>query len=78
MTGFEKAQKRYDSWWLGKICLAPNTGVFKKVVRVELHGPPSFVVGVVKLHFEDGTCEFVRTHPNAYKPKKTDVQVKEK
>lgn len=75
----ESAYSRYSRWWLGKRVRNADMGSerpFKKVVRIELIGPPSFVYGDVELHYEDGTSEYVRpTSRNAFKPRKKDVEV---
>ena len=68
-------QEKYERWWLGKRCrLYLSQRPFKKVIKVELVGPPSFVYGSVWLHYEDGTNENVYCG-NAFKPRKKDVEV---
>lgn len=68
-------QERYDRWWLGKMCKPRGYKMhFKRVVQVQLIGPPSFVYGHVKLHFSDG--DVVTVHQGeAYRPRKRDVEV---
>ncbi len=68
-------QKRYDRWWLGKLCRLRGSGEFKRVVKVELIGPPSFVYGTAVLHFEDGTDGMVPCP--GFRPRKMDVEVEE-
>ena len=68
------AQERYDRWWRGKKCrTAHSTGPFKRVVRIRLAGPPSFVYGVAILVFADGTESNIPTP--SFKPRKCDVEV---
>ena len=78
MTGIKKYQDIYNRWWLGKmvrIACKPHRD-FKECVRVELIGSDSFVYGAVKLHFKDGSSEFITPLDlNAFKPRKKDVLV---
>lgn len=73
-TGKDKAQARYERWWLGKRCRLPGHHTFRKVVKVEAIGPPSFVYGVVKITFEDGSYHFPGD-PYCFKPSKKHVEV---
>lgn len=67
----------YRGWWVGKLCrLAGSSKPFKRVIDIDLYGPPSFVYGTVVLCYEDGTDEHVSCG-NAFKPRKKDVEVKE-
>lgn len=70
-------QERYERWWKGKLCrFALRGGEFKRVTKVELVGPHSFVYGSVWLHFEGGEKAAVPCG-DAFKPRKFDVEVKE-
>lgn len=70
-------RERYCRWWEGKLCRRVGSNKpFKRVIEVECVGPPSFVYGTVILHYEDETSEHVLCG-NAFKPRKTDVEVKE-
>ncbi len=73
----QSAQLIYERWWLGKYCRPANmtNHPFKKVVSVELVGPPSFFCGDVWLHFEDGTRNSVYCC-GKFKPRKQDVEVR--
>jgi len=64
----------YHGWWVGKMCRTRPGNNFKKVLRVELVGRPSFGYGFVILHYIDGTSENV-PHGNAFRPRKKDVEV---
>lgn len=69
-----KYRRLYEKWWLGKYCNIPTAmNDYKLVIGIELIGPPSFVCGVVYLHFEDGSQ--VPIFCNTYKPRKKDVKV---
>jgi len=68
-------QERYERWWLHKHCrLRFQSGAFKRVIKVKLVGPPSFVYGTVWLCFEGGE-EVPVMHGDAFKPRKCDVEV---
>ena len=67
-------QKRYENWWLGRRCRRVGVSEYDRVVRVELHGPPSFVSGYVTLHFEDGSSSIVNPL-QSFRPRKRDVEV---
>ena len=68
-------QARYNRWWLGQFCrLRGDTGRFKRVAEVKLHGGKSFVYGVVELVFDDKTSRNVYTP--SYTPRKEDVEVR--
>jgi hypothetical protein len=69
-------QAKYERWWLGKYCRVWSGDYYKKVVKIELCGPPSFVYGDVQLTFEDGRVVPV-PHEEAFKPRKSDVEVQE-
>jgi len=70
-------QKRYEKWWLGKMVRQAGTnGKFRRVTKVVLHGPPSFVYGIVTLHFKGGGYENV-TQVNAFRPRKRHIEVKD-
>lgn len=79
MLGITICRERYESWWLGKNCrpTARSNQPFKKVVKIDLLGPPSFVSGQLTFHYEDGTEDIVAGMNNAYKPRKCDVEVKD-
>ena len=51
-------------------------GDFKKVVKIRLIGPPSFVYGDVELIFEDGSIAYVNKGARSFKPTKKDVEVR--
>jgi len=69
-------RERYERWWLGKYCKPAYLSMdFKKVVKIELYGPPSFVYGGAELVFDDGTSAIIY-HGNSFKPRKKDVLVK--
>lgn len=71
------AQERYERWWLGKKCRQKfSTGAFRKVTKVILYGPLSFVYGTVELVYEDGRAENVNMG-DAFKPRKSDVEIQE-
>lgn len=71
-----KHQETYEKWWLGKMIVIPNNvdDTPKLVTKVEYIG--NSVVGVVKLHFEDGTHQLVGSGARGYRPRKKDVIVK--
>lgn len=65
----------YWDWWLHKkIRVAGNSGPFKRCVKIDLFGPPSFVYGTVMLTFEDGTTANI-CPVGAFRPRKCDVEV---
>jgi len=70
-------RERYERWWLGKYCRQSysQNDPFKKVVKINMYGPPSFVYGTVEFVFEDGTTMIIY-HGNAFRPRKSDVAVK--
>ena len=73
-------RERYERWWLGKYCRPAwcnRNQRFKKVVKIDLIGPPSFVSGQITFHYEDGTDDMVAGMGNAYKPRKCDVEVRQ-
>lgn len=69
----ETPRDRYERWWLGKLCRASSLEPYRKVKRIELVGPPSFVYGDVWLEFDDGEKVCVPHH--GMKPTKADVDV---
>ena len=75
----ETVGERYKRWWQGKYCrLAKQDYKFKYVQTVEFIGPPSGFCGVVVLHYLDGTSDnVIPFDPNAFKPRKMDVEVEE-
>jgi len=74
--GKEEQREIYRKWWVGKMCRPANTeGPFKKVVDVNVVGPPSFVCGSASLVYEDGSKNLIITP--AYRPRKRDVEVME-
>lgn len=90
MLGITVAKERYERWWLGEYCRPTNYThqPFKKVVKIEMCGPPSFVYGQISFIYEDGTEDIVaggkidgvvgrRWGDTAYKPRKCDVEVRE-
>lgn len=69
-------QLKYERWWLNKRCRISQFNEFKKVVRINLHGSPSFVYGTVELICDDGSV----LHPGdpyCFKPRKYHVEVEE-
>lgn len=89
MLGITEYKERYEKWWLGKYCRPASHGEkpFKKVVKIEMCGPPSFVYGQISFIYEDGTEDIVagglivgtvgcRRGDTAYKPRKCDVEIK--
>ena len=78
MLGRTICRERYERWWLGKYCRPaygwPNHP-FKKVIKIDLIGPPSFVCGQLTFHYEDGTEDIVAGMGNAYKPRRCDVEI---
>lgn len=73
MSGISKATETYKKWWVGKYCRIHHR-TFKKVTDVIVTGPPSYVYGIAKLVYEDGTDEYI-TDPHAFRPRKKDVEV---
>ena len=59
----------YRKWWLNKYL---KDG--RKIVKVFWCGPPSGVYGDVWYKLDDGT-ELVVPHINAYRPRKSDLEV---
>lgn len=57
------------------MCRLSDSGTpYRRVTKVELVGPPSFVYGLVVLHFEDGgVLNLVR--PGHHRPAKSWVEV---
>lgn len=77
-SGLQKAIERHEKWWLGKYIRradCPNSP-FKKVVKVETYGNPSFVYGYAEFTFEDGTRSFA-SYSDVYRPRKKDWEVSE-
>jgi len=77
MTGIEKQRQVYLKWWLGKMCRVNTLHEFKRVIDVKCYGAPSFFCGVAELVFEDNSIKTISMPSHAYKPRKTDVEVKE-
>jgi hypothetical protein len=76
MLGITVCRERYERWWLGKYCRpAYSNAPFRKVVKIDLVGPPSFVSGQLTFHYEDGAYDIVAGMGNAYKPRLCDVEV---
>jgi len=68
----------YSRWWHGKLCRqAGSRQAFRRVVRVQWCGPPSGVYGFVVLHYEDGDRDDISAPLSGFRPRKTDVEVKE-
>lgn len=71
-------RERYERWWLGKYCRpASSREPFRKVVKIDLVGAPSFVYGQLTFHYEDGDTDIVAGMDNAYRPRRCDVEVKD-
>lgn len=79
MLGITIYRERYERWWLGKYCrpVAYSSEPFKKVIKISLFGPPSFVYGNITFHYEDGTEHIVAGADDAYRPRRCDVEIKE-
>ena len=90
MLGITVCRERYERWWLGKYCRPANrpNQPFKKVIHIDMVGPPSFVYGQITFHYQDGTEDIVAgghtgqgsrgwAIGEAYKPRKVDVEAKE-
>jgi len=88
MLGITVCKERYERWWLDKYCRPANQRKpFKKVVEIEMVGPPSFVYGGIVLHYEDGTEDIVGGgriqgtygyyKREAFKPRRCDVEIQE-
>ena len=77
MLGITVYRERYERWWLGKYCrpITRSNQPFRKVVKINLLGPPSFVSGQITFHYEDEAEDIVAGGGNAYKPRKCDVEV---
>ena len=77
----ETVQERYKRWWQGKYCrlaFRDPDGKFKYVQTARFIGPPSGVYGTVVLEYLDGTENYVvPIDLNAFKPRKSDVEVEE-
>lgn len=72
----EKIREAYRRWWIGKKCRPRNSrGEFKLVKDLIIHGSGSLMVCVVTLVYEDGTTELANMGVNAYRPRKSDVEV---
>ena len=72
-----KAYETYCKWWLGKKVRLPHAkeGDEKRVVDIEVFGPPSFVYGIATLHFRDKTWINLPYDPDAFRPRKKDLIV---
>jgi len=67
MQGKQKAQRIYENWVLGKHIDG------KKIVKVELIGPPSFVVGLVTVFTEDGESYYLPEFTGDFRPRKKNL-----
>jgi len=79
MLGITICRDRYERWWLGKCCRPAWCRAdqpFKKVIKIDLIGSPSFVSGQLTFHYEDGAEDIIAGMGNAYKPRRCDVEVK--
>jgi hypothetical protein len=78
VIGILKHKGIYEKWWLGKYCHPANSNCeFKKVSKIIMHGPPSFVYGQIDMVYEDGSMDIVNGGLSVYKPRKSDVIVRE-
>ena len=80
MSGKIEARERYLRWWKGKLVKPPmaqddDPRWPKRVIDVEVYGPPSFVYGGATLIFDDGTEHNIVTH--SFVPRKKDMIVVE-
>lgn len=73
-SGLRELHKKYEKWWLGKMCRTNRLQTFKRVVKIETLGNPSGFTASVFLHYEDGTNTVV-PHGSAYKPRKSDIEI---
>lgn len=73
MSKKDEWQNKYNQWWKGKLIKIYELEVPRRVARVKLIGPPSFVYGAAEFVFEDGSTQLIPT--NSYKPRKSDVIV---
>ena len=72
----EKIRQTYRQWWVGKRCRPRNSvGPFRLVKDLIVHGSGSLMVCVVVLVYEDGTKEHTGLGVDAYRPRKSDVEV---
>ncbi len=71
------ALETYEKWWLGKLVYLngedPSTA--KRVTKIEVRGPFSFVYGDADIFFEDGTYIILPNLPEPYRPRKQDLIV---
>ena len=71
-------KERYERWWLRKYCRpAHSRKPFRKVVKIEMVGPPSFVYGQITFRYEDGSYDIIAGGGDAYRPRKCDVEIQE-
>lgn len=80
MNGLQKAKERHERWWLNKYIRRADVGKtlnlpWKKVVKIETIGNPSYVYGTAELFFEDGTRCFAQIS-EAFRPRKKDWEVR--
>ena len=74
----EQIRATYRRWWVGKKCRPRNSlGQFKLVKDLIIYGSGSLMVCVVKLIYEDDTQELTGMGVDAYRPRKSDVEVEE-
>ena len=72
----ETIAERYERWWVGNLCRLVGSGApFRRVVSLNIYGPPSLFNAVVELVYEDKTIEAVTCGVNAYRPRKKDVEI---
>jgi len=71
---------RYKRWWLGRL-VRPEwanedaPGWPRRVSRIEVYGPESFVSGYAELHFEGGGRLLLPLGGHAFRPRKSDLIV---
>ena len=80
MRGIDKAQERYERWWLNQYVLRSDlahipTLIPKLVVQVEAQGNPSFVYGQVELTYGDGTTDYAYKSRTKFVPAKKGMTV---
>jgi len=72
----ETIAERYERWWVGNLCRLVGGGApFRRVVSLNIYGPPSLFNAVVELVYEGGITETVDCGVNAYRPRKKDVEI---
>ena len=74
MSNFAKYEQMYKQWWVGRMCRPVFSGSpYKLVDDLEYIAAPSGFVGVVELHFSDGTSTVVGGQ--SHRPTKKSVDV---